>query len=115
MTNTLLTPFYAFAALYLLWTLYLAVMNLKRARDAGKLSKPAYVLGLPLLYGGLLLDVLVNLTVCTVILREIPRKGEWTVSQRLSRHVAGSGWRQAIAVWVGTYLLDPYDPSGKHL
>jgi len=103
-----------FGMLYLLWLLYLAVMNLQRARDAGTLSKVALYLGLPLLYFGLLVDFLVNVLVMTVVLLEIPR--EWLVTSRLKRHKAtGSGWRHAIAVWFGENLLDAFDPSGKHI
>lgn len=103
-----------FTVLYIMWILYLAVMNLKRARDDGKLSKPAYYLGLPLLYGGLAIDILCNLTLMTLIMLELPR--ELTVSSRLSRHSHdSSGYRKKIAVWIGTNLLDAFDPSGKHI
>jgi len=40
---------YGFGSMYVLWVFYLAVMNLKRARDAGTLTKPALVLGMPVL------------------------------------------------------------------
>lgn len=107
-------PVYGFLAIYLLWTLYLAVMNLMRARDSGTLSRPAYYLGLPLLYGGLLADCFVNTFVMTVLLLELPH--EWLVTARLSRHIHdGQGWRKSVALWFGGNLLDTFDPSGKHL
>lgn len=103
----------AFLLMYSLWVLYLAVMNLKRARDAGKLSRPAYILGMPLLYGGLFIDFLCNVLVMTPLMLELPR--ELTVTSRLQRHALGSGYRQKIALWMGAHLLDPFDPSGKHI
>ena len=98
---------------YALWIFFLAVMNLARAKDAGQLTATAKALGYPVLIVGYLLDCFVNLTVMTVLLLEIPQ--ETTVTSRLSRHLEeGSGWRYSIAAWAAP-LLDPYDPSGKHL
>lgn len=101
------------AATYALWIFYLAVMALKRARDAGQLSPLAYVLGVPVLKVGLVLDVLVNVFVLTLVLLEWPR--EWLVTTRLKRHNRqGAGWRKAFAAWC-EQLLDPFDPSGDHI
>ncbi len=97
---------------YALWIFYLAVMNLKRAKDSGLLTKTAMALGYPVLIVGYLLDCFVNFTVMTVLLLEIPQ--ETTVTSRLSRHNKGTGWRKAIAAWAEP-LLDPYDPSGDHI
>lgn len=118
-----MTAILGFLALYILWIFYLAVMNLKRARDAGKLTRTAHYLGLPILYLGLALDCFVNLTVMTVLLFELPKvfnsrpilKKEWTVTARLQRHAHGAGWRQKIALWFAANLLDAFDPSGKHI
>ncbi len=101
-----------FAATYALWVLYLAVMALKRARDAGQLSKLATAFGLPILYVGLILDALVNIFVMTVLLIELPC--EWLVTTRLKRHNRGTGWRQKFAAWCEQFL-DPFDPSGNHI
>lgn len=46
----------AFLTVYALWIFYLAVMNLKRANDAGKLSKPAKFFGTPCPRDGLCLQ-----------------------------------------------------------
>ena len=98
---------------YALWVFYLAVMNLKRAKDAGQLTTTAKCLGYPVLIFGYLLDCFVNLTVMTILLLEIPQ--ETTVTSRLSRHLNDCDcWRKSIAAWAAP-LLDPYDPSGKHL
>lgn len=102
-----------FAVSYALWIFYLAVMNLKRVRDMGKLGTVAKVFGYPVLLVGYALDVLVNVTLMTVLFLEIPR--ETTVTARLKRHNrTGSGWRQRLAAWFEP-LIDPYDPSGDHI
>lgn len=105
--------FYCVVALYLLWPFYLAVMNLKRARDAGQMTKVAYVLGVPILYAGWALDIAVNWFVMTVILLEFPREG--TVTARLKRHKNDEGFRGKVARWFALHLLDAYDPSGQHI
>lgn len=100
--------------LYICWIMYQAVMNLKRARDAGTLPKPAYYLGLPLLYFGLLIDFLSNIGPTSIIFLELPR--EFLVTQRLTRHAFGEpGWRRDLARWFAANLLDPFDPDGSHV
>lgn len=102
------------ASFYLLWILYLAVMNLQRARDNGTITRAAYRLGLPLLYGGLLVDCLVNVIPVSMLFLELPR--ECLVTQRLTRHAHDvDGWRKRLAIWFAYNLLDTYDPSGKHV
>lgn len=103
----------AIAGFYLLWLLFLAVMNLRRAKKAGTLTRTAYVMGLPMLGVGLVLDFLVNAIPMTAILLELPR--EWTVSARLKRHnLHSTGWRKSVALWFEP-LLDPYDHTGDHI
>lgn len=99
--------------LYALWIFYLAVMNLKRAKDAGQMSKTVKILCTPVLIVGYLLDTFVNVFVMTVILLEMP--DELTVTARIKRHHAEStGWRLRVVLWLEP-LLDPYDPSGDHV
>lgn len=100
-------------ASYALWILYLAVMSLKRAKDAGLLHKTARFFGTPVLFVGYFLDALVNIFLLTFILLEFPK--ELTVTERLKRHIKTSaGWRLSVARWF-IPLLDPYDPSGHHI
>ena len=106
------TALLAIGSVYALWVLYLASMNLIRARDAGLLPRAAYVLGLPIVAAGVLLDALVNVTVCTLLFAELPR--EWLVTERVTRLERSGGWRQVVASWVCHNLLDNFDPSGKH-
>ncbi|WP_170860403.1 hypothetical protein [Duganella sp. CF458] len=102
------------ASFALLWVLYLAVMNLQRARDAGTLSPTARFLGTVLLYIGLVADFLVNVAPVSVLFLEPPR--EYLVTQRLTRHAnTVGGWRKRLALWFAKNLLDPFDPSGQHV
>lgn len=123
------------ASTYLLWILYICVMGFKRARNDGKLSKTALVLGYPVLVFGYLLDFLVNVVFMTPLLLDLPR--ELTVTARLKRHnstsliddmTGFSAWqivrayyknfmlpyRKFMVRWTKP-LLDPFDPSGTHI
>ena len=112
--NALFCVAMSLGALYTLWIFYLAVMNLVRARDAGKLTRVAYCLGLPIFIVGLALDVALNWVVLSAILLEWPR--ETTMTARLRRHFQTPGtWRYSVAVWFGVNLLDAFDPSGMHI
>lgn len=110
--DVLMYSIYSLGITYATWLFYLAIMNLKRAKDNGKLTKIVYVLGYPLLFVGLVLDILSNFLLFTVLLLEIPR--ETLVTTRLSRHICGTGWRSKIAKWFCINLLDQFDPSGTH-
>lgn len=99
---------------YALWVFYLAVMNLKRVKDMGKLGKVALALGTPVLLIGWVLDFIVNVAVMSFILLELPR--EATVTARLKRHKREStGWRLTVTNWFASELLDHFDPSGVHI
>ena len=113
MTPIVLFPVVGFFLLYALWVFFLAVMSLKRAKDAGLLTATAKCFGYPVLFAGLLLDFIANTFVLSLLLLELPREG--TVTSRLKRHNATStGWRKAVAAWAEP-LLGPYDPSGDHI
>lgn len=104
---------YALVIAYLLWVLYLIVMGLYRAKLAGRLSKPAAVLGAPFLVIGYLVDILANITVAPFLFLELPR--ETLVTTRLTRHLrSGPGWRYRFAKAICNSLLDPFDPRGVH-
>ena len=111
--SPLFWPLWGVGLLWALWLFFLAVMSLKRAKDAGLLTTTAKVFGYPVLFIGLTLDFLANVLVLTVLLIELPREG--TVTSRLKRHNREStGWRKAVAAWAEP-LLDPFDPSGDHI
>lgn len=103
----------AFGLTYGLYVFYCAVMNIKRVRDAGKLTPLGYAFGYPTLAIGLVLDLAVNVLVMTPLLLELPQ--ELTVTARLKRHHASStGWRLAVVKFFEP-VLDPLDPSGDHV
>lgn len=113
MTHPILWPLWGVLLLWALWLFFLAVMSLKRAKDANLLTTTAKCFGYPVLFIGLALDFLANVLVLTVLLMEIPREG--TVTSRLKRHNRiSTGWRKAVAAWAEP-LLDPFDPSGDHI
>ena len=100
-------------SLFLLWVFYLAVMNLKRVKDAGELKGIANYAGTIAVIIGYGLDCYVNTFVLTLILLELPR--ELTVTARLKRHnQAVTGWGKQVAI-LFLPLLDPFDPDGKHI
>ena len=99
--------------IYTLWIFYLASMALIRAKTAGTISKLALFLGWPIAIAGLTIDFLVNMTVVSILLLELPR--ELLVTRRLHRHLTdGSGWRLYVAHFICTNLLDTFDPTGAH-
>jgi len=104
---------YSVGATYALWLFFLAVMNLKGARDAGTLGPVAYKLGVPILVVGYLLDFIVNVGPCTLLFLEPPR--ETTVTARLKRHAPRDTWRGRVARYIAQHLLDAFDPSGRHV
>lgn len=101
---------------FTLWLFFLAVMSLKSARDRGTLTPVGKVFGLPILWVGLVLNVAVNLTLYSLALFELPKRGEWLVSQRTKRHFRhGSGYRHAVAKFIAVHLLNPFELSGVHV
>lgn len=105
---------FAFINFYILWIFYLAVMNLKRARDSREgLSKLAYYLGVPILIVGLILDFIINVFILSILFLEFPR--ETTVTSRLKRHKLAGGWRSKVVKKFFVPLLDQFDPSGVHI
>lgn len=105
--------FFSLLGFWLLWVLFLAVMSLDQARADGKLHGFALYAGYTVLVVGLVVDLLVQITVATVLWLEWPR--ELTVSGRVARLCSiGTGWRQRLAMWFRATLLSPFDRSGGH-
>lgn len=100
------------ASLYLLWVLYLAVMNIIRVKKLGDLTKTTTLLSIPVVVLAFLLDVAINFLVFTPLLLELPK--ELTVSSRLKRHNTSIGYRKKVAKLFEP-LLDPFDPDGDHI
>ena len=105
----------AFYSAYVLWVLYLAVMNLLRVHQAGQLSKTAYYLAWPLLGIALAVDIAFNVIVGSVIFLQPPDFKRLTLSARMDDLIRnGSGWRKRNAIIFVAYLLEPFDTSGMH-
>lgn len=109
----MLTILYVLIAIHALWVHYVAIMNLDRARKAGKMTAVTWFLSAPILVIGLILDVVVHAVIGTLVFWDLPR--EWTLSQRLTRYFHGNGWRQKVAAWIGVVLLNPFDPEWDHI
>lgn len=104
---------FSLLALWSLWVLFLATMNLKQSNDAGQLKGFALWAGYTVLAVGLVVDLIVQITVATVLWLELPR--ELTVSERVARLCReGHGWRLGLALWFRHALLAPFDRSGGH-
>mgnify|MGYP006915280875 CR=1 FL=1 len=105
--------FYALLAFWVLWVLFLAVMNLAQVRAEGKLHGFARWAGYTVLAVGLVVDLIVQVLAASLLWLELPR--EWTVSERVARLCQhGSGWRLRLALWFRRTLLAPFDRSGGH-
>ena len=110
-----MTILYTFLLMNLCWIYFLAIMHLREARDAGRLTGFAKALGYFNLFIGLLLDTLVNFFVMTLLFLEFPK--EFLTTARLCRwyETEPTSWRGRLATWFGVILLNPFDPSGKHV
>lgn len=105
-------------ALWLLhytWTLFAAVMNVKRVRNDGTITPQVRAMGGIALALGSVLNAGVNIFICTLLFLELPR--EVMTSKRLWRLSQGGGrwpWQQHLAEWLRSRFLDWLDPGGKH-
>jgi hypothetical protein len=93
------------------WVMYIAIMSLAKVRDRlhpfAKFN--AYFIILPV---GYVLDATLNLIACVVFLRP-PR--DWLLTGTLKRMInTETGYREWLASWICTHLLDQFDPSGDH-
>lgn len=98
---------------WVLWVLFLAVMNLQEAKDSNTLPRPILIPAYITLWVGLIVDLFVQLTFATIIWLELPR--ELTVSGRVARLIeSGGGYRKNLAIWFRNNMLKPFDRSGGH-
>lgn len=97
------------------WMHYLAIMNLQRAKNEGKLSGPSRILGSYNLVKGLFFDWLLNVFLSIPFLN-LPASWGELVTGRLKRYAYGpAGWRRSVALWLAGDFLDDFDPRGKHV
>lgn len=102
-----------YAVAVVCWVLYLAIMNLSRVRQQlhpfAKFN--AYCIILPIGYA---FDAALNLIACALFMR-IPRDWLLTGTLQRIRNTEPSGkWREKLAAWVCTHLLNQFDPKGRH-
>lgn len=62
-----------------------------------------------------LADIALNYTVLAFYTWDWPRKGELTFSKRLDRLILLDGWVGVVCRYIAFHLLDPIDPSGRHV
>lgn len=101
--------------IYALWPLYVFVMAMLRAREAGTTTVAAWLLAFPLVIVAVVLDIALNYTLLALLTWDFPQSREITFSLRLERLAKRNDWRGTLARWLARSLLDPYDPSGKHI
>lgn len=92
------------------WGAYLSAMSLIRER--GVLSWQTKLFAYPLVAIGITADFLTNVVIGTVLFLELPR--EYLLTIRLDRLLERDDFRGAIARWLCRYMLDPFDPKGRH-
>lgn len=113
--NVMQTAAVSLAALYLLWALFLAVMNLARAKAAGTLRDGVFYLAWPLIVAAYILDIAINVTLGTLLWLQLPHINRLTLSARLDHLIKnGTGWRMRFAFWFVDTLLEPFDTTGGH-
>lgn len=111
MISLLITAITPLSLAYLCYILYLAVMALYRAKLENSLTLTQKILGYPLLWFGLLIDFLTNISVCTLVFLEFPK--EYLVTTRIIRLKKDKGWRGKLAAFI-CQQLDNIDPTGCH-
>jgi hypothetical protein len=99
--------------LYAFWLLYLVVMGAYRAHLSKRLSLTALFLLMPFVLIGALVDILSNLLIAPVLFLDLPK--ELLVTTRLTRYRnTDIGWRNKVANYICSNLLDVFDPRGTH-
>lgn len=99
------------------WTMYLAVMALKRVKDETpeKITTAVKIFGYPLLFVGLIFDVVFNVVLGTILFLELPELDRLLFTSRLDKHATqGSGYKKKLAQWFCHEFLNSFDPSGCH-
>lgn len=104
----------AYLSIGITWVFYLAMMNLKRNKE--HLTPLAKCFAYPMLYAGMVSDLLFNIFWGSILFLELPRWGEWLMTARLKRHLRDhkKDWRDRNANWFCRNFLNAFDPSGDH-
>ena len=88
-------------------------MNLYIANQKGLIPNTIKPFAYLILAFGALVDLIMNLTLFTVIFMDFPR--EVLVTKRLKRYIKSYvGWRLKLASWICSNLLNPFDKNNNH-
>jgi hypothetical protein len=99
----------------LLYWCFAAIANFERMDQNNKMTITAWILALPIIVFGIVLDWYLNLTFVSFLMLDPFHFG--TVSQRMKKYNEDDKeyeWRKKFAEWLKP-LLDPLDPSGRHI
>ena len=102
-------------ALWAFWCLYIFTMGLYRAFLSGRLKGLSLVMCAPVVAVAFVVDVLMQVTIFTIVFWERPR--DWLVTHRLRRYMRElpeTNWRREWTEYLCKHLLDPFDPTGAH-
>jgi hypothetical protein len=113
--NTMPFAVVLLAALWAFWLLYVFTMGLYRAYLLRRLRGFSLVLCAPVVAMAAVVDLIMQMTVFTVVFSDLPR--DWLVTHRLRRYMRelpASHWRRRWADYLCRHLLDPFDPTGAH-
>lgn len=114
MDYTLLFFASSIAACQALFILYVFSMNVQRVYEQRRMTTWHWLFAGAWVVFAILLDVVLNYTLLAVLTLDFPKSGEYTFSQRLERLVRQDGLRGKVARSIA-FVLDPFDPSGKHI
>lgn len=115
------SPLYALAFTVFFWLLWinLNVLHNRMEKRHGWRRWVIAVIFWPLLPFGALVDVIFNKTVGTCLF--LDWGCESTLSMRMTRYISGRtcnklghaeyGYRVAVAVWISTHLVEPWQPG----
>ena len=105
-----MTILYLFFLVYVFWLAFVVAMAAKWQWHT--LPTTAKVLVSPVIGVGVGMDVLLQVTFASALFLDPPQ--ELTITQRLDRYEAGSGWRRVAALWICKNLLNPFAVDGHH-
>lgn len=112
--NIIIYLFMIISIVGLLWVLYLSAMSIDYAISEGKISPICIPFAMILYLFILYLNMIVQYFIFTILFLDFPK--EDTVSDRLSRYKNNHvGWRNKLAIWIGSHFLDPFDRRGYHI
>lgn len=101
-------PMYIVVALFVMWMLYVLItLVMPMAREIKRKSPFMYYTFTSLAYAARWYDILLNVFLFSLLFWDIPR--EKTITGRMKRYLAGSGWRYKVADWVCKNMLEPID------